>query len=50
MTVSLTVNGARRTSAAAPDVLPLYVLRNNLGLNSAKLAAAWPSVATASPE
>jgi nicotinate dehydrogenase subunit A len=36
MTVSLTVNGGRHTSAAAPDTPLLYVLRNDLGLNSAK--------------
>ena len=36
MTVSLTVNGARHTSAAAPSAPLLYVLRNDLGLNSAK--------------
>lgn len=36
MTVSLTVNGDRHTSAAAPDTPLLYVLRNDLGLNSAK--------------
>ena len=36
MTVSLTVNGTRHTSAAAPDTPLLYVLRNDLGLNSAK--------------
>lgn len=36
MTVSLTVNGTRRTSAAAPDTPLLYVLRNDLGINSAK--------------
>jgi len=36
MSVSLTVNGARHTSAAAPDTPLLYVLRNDLGINSAK--------------
>ncbi len=36
MTVSLTVNGRRHTSAAAPDTPLLYVLRNDLGINSAK--------------
>ena len=36
MTVSLTVNGARHTSAASPGTPLLYVLRNDLALNSAK--------------
>ena len=36
MTVSLTVNGARHTSAASPGTPLLYVLRNDLVLNSAK--------------
>jgi nicotinate dehydrogenase subunit A len=36
MSVSLTVNGARHTSPAAPDAPLLYVLRNDLGINSAK--------------
>ena len=36
MTVFLTVNGARHTSAAAPSAPLLYVLRNDLALNSAK--------------
>ena len=36
MSVSLTVNGVRQTSPAAPDTPLLYVLRNDLGLNSAK--------------
>jgi nicotinate dehydrogenase subunit A len=36
MSVSLTVNGARHTSPAAPDTPLLYVLRNDLGINSAK--------------
>ena len=36
MTVSLTVNGARHTSAASPSTPLLYVLRNDLALNSAK--------------
>jgi len=36
MSITLTVNGARHTSAAAPDTPLLYVLRNDLGLNSAK--------------
>ena len=36
MTVSLTVNGTKHTSAAAPDTPLLYVLRNDLNLNSAK--------------
>jgi nicotinate dehydrogenase subunit A len=36
MSVSLTVNGVRHTSPAAPDTPLLYVLRNDLGINSAK--------------
>ncbi|MFC5497004.1 (2Fe-2S)-binding protein [Caenimonas terrae] len=36
MTVSLTVNGTRHTSPAAPDTPLLYVLRNDVGINSAK--------------
>jgi nicotinate dehydrogenase subunit A len=36
MSVSLTVNGTRQTSPAAPDTPLLYVLRNDLGINSAK--------------
>ena len=36
MTVSLNVNGKAYTSPAAPDTPLLYVLRNDLGLNSAK--------------
>ena len=36
MTVSLNVNGARHTSAALPGTPLLYVLRNDLALNSAK--------------
>ncbi len=36
MSVSLTVNGARHTSPAAPDTPLLYVLRNDIGINSAK--------------
>lgn len=36
MSVSLTVNGTRHTSPAAPETPLLYVLRNDLGLNSAK--------------
>jgi nicotinate dehydrogenase subunit A len=36
MSVSLTVNGTRHTSPAAPDTPLLYVLRNDLGINSAK--------------
>ena len=36
MSVSLTVNGARHTSPAAPDTPLLYVLPNDLGINSAK--------------
>ena len=36
MSVSLTVNGAKYTSPAAPDTPLLYVLRNDVGINSAK--------------
>jgi nicotinate dehydrogenase subunit A len=36
MSVSLTVNGVRHTSPAAPETPLLYVLRNDLGINSAK--------------
>ena len=36
MAVTLTVNGQRRTVAAAPDTPLLYVLRNDLELNAAK--------------
>ena len=36
MSVTLTVNGARHTSPAAPDTPLLYVLRNDIGINSAK--------------
>jgi nicotinate dehydrogenase subunit A len=36
MAISLTVNGSRHSSAAAPDTPLLYVLRNDLGINSAK--------------
>ena len=36
MAVTLTVNGRRRTVAAAPDTRLLYVLRNDLELNAAK--------------
>ena len=36
MSVSLTVNGTRYTSPAAPDTPLLYVLRNDIGINSAK--------------
>jgi nicotinate dehydrogenase subunit A len=36
MSISLNVNGRQRTSAAAPDTPLLYVLRNDLGINSAK--------------
>lgn len=36
MTVTLTVNNTRHTSAAAPDTPLLYVLRNDIGINSAK--------------
>ena len=36
MSVTLTVNGARRTVPAAPDTPLLYVLRNDFELNAAK--------------
>ena len=36
MSVSLTVNGKRHSSPAAPDTPLLYVLRNDIGINSAK--------------
>ena len=36
MSISLSVNGKRHTSPAAPETPLLYVLRNDLGLNSAK--------------
>jgi nicotinate dehydrogenase subunit A len=36
MSVSLTINGARHSSPAAPETPLLYVLRNDLGINSAK--------------
>ena len=36
MSVTLTVNGTRHTSPAAPDTPLLYVLRNDIGINSAK--------------
>ena len=36
MTVTLTVNGVRHTSPAAPETPLLYVLRNDIGINSAK--------------
>ena len=36
MAVTLNVNGARRSSPAAPDTPLLYVLRNDLNLNAAK--------------
>ncbi len=36
MSVTLTVNGARHTSPAAPDTPLLYVLRNDLELNGPK--------------
>jgi len=34
MSISLTVNGAVHTSPAAPDTPLLYILRNDLGLDS----------------
>ncbi len=36
MSISLSVNGKWHTSPAAPETPLLYVLRNDLGLNSAK--------------
>ena len=36
MSVTLTVNGRRRTVAAAPETPLLYILRNDLELNAAK--------------
>ena len=36
MAVTLNVNGASRSSPAAPDTPLLYVLRNDLNLNAAK--------------
>ena len=36
MTITLTVNNAKHTSPAAPDTPLLYVLRNDIGINSAK--------------
>jgi nicotinate dehydrogenase subunit A len=36
MAVTLTVNNIKHTSAAAPDTPLLYVLRNDVGINSAK--------------
>ena len=36
MTVTLIVNNTRHVSAAAPDTPLLYVLRNDIGINSAK--------------
>src|SRR6059058_1209950 len=36
MSVTLTVNGRRRTVAATASTQLLYVLRNDLGLNAAK--------------
>jgi nicotinate dehydrogenase subunit A len=36
MTVTLTVNNTKHTSPAAPDTPLLYVLRNDIGINSAK--------------
>ena len=36
MAVTLTVNGRRRTVAAAPETALLYILRNDLELNAAK--------------
>ena len=36
MALTLTVNGRRRTVAAAPDTPLLYILRNDLELNAAK--------------
>jgi nicotinate dehydrogenase subunit A len=36
MSISLSVNGKRHSSPAAPETPLLYVLRNDLGMNSAK--------------
>lgn len=36
MSISLNVNGRKRSSAATPDTPLLYVLRNDMGINSAK--------------
>ena len=36
MSISLTVNGARYTSPAPPETPLLYVLRNDVGIKSAK--------------
>ncbi|MGH8803120.1 MAG: (2Fe-2S)-binding protein [Polaromonas sp.] len=36
MSIFLTVNGTRITTPAAPETPLLYVLRNDLGINSAK--------------
>jgi nicotinate dehydrogenase subunit A len=36
MTVSINVNGKQHTSPAAPETPLLYVLRNDVGINSAK--------------
>lgn len=36
MSVSLNVNGKQHTSPAAPETPLLYVLRNDVGINSAK--------------
>ncbi len=36
MSISLSVNGKRHSSPAAPETPLLYVLRNDLGLNSVK--------------
>ncbi len=36
MSITLTVNGRRRTIAAAPETPLLYILRNDLELNAAK--------------
>ncbi len=36
MTITLRVNGKRQTSPATPETPLLYILRNDLGLNSAK--------------
>jgi nicotinate dehydrogenase subunit A len=36
MPVSLNVNGAQHTCEATPDTPLLYVLRNDIGINSAK--------------
>jgi len=43
MAVTLTVNGRRRTVAAAPETALLYILRNDLELNAAKFGGGSPT-------